>query len=134
MKKTILAIVLAMLLVPGAFACHEMVHVEDDQANDMPGVWVKLASDCGWGPANDDTAADGWTTNWSVYGSCLYTASVPNPPDGYTCDTGTDYNTGDQGYIYLVCTPTGEVPEFGTMGAALALLGAAGYVTWRRRA
>ena len=131
MKKALLFTVILMLTVSSVFACHEMVHVEDDLGNDMQGVVVELASDCGWGPKTDDTDSGGWTVNWAVYGYCTYTASVPNPPQGYVCDTGQDYNTGDQGKIWLTCEPQ-EIPEFGTM-ASLAVLGLAGLFIYKKR-
>lgn len=131
--KTIGIFITVLLLATSlAAACHEMVHVQDDEGNDMVGVNVQLASSCGWGPATDDTDGSGWTVNWAVWDQCLYTASVPNPPEGYTCNTGEDYNTADQGYIYLVCTPDEEVPEFGII-AAIGVLGLAGLFVAKKR-
>ncbi|MFH1073435.1 MAG: hypothetical protein V1743_08460 [Nanoarchaeota archaeon] len=104
-----------------AMACHEQVHVQDEIGNDMSGVTVELSSDCGWGPATDDTDGSGWTTNWATQSDCTYTGSVPTPPIGYSCDSQSDYNTGGQGHIYLTCTPN-EVPEFGAIGAVAAVV------------
>lgn len=111
--------------IASALACHEMVHVADNEGNPMEGVVVNLSTDCMptlisfAGPTN----ATGWTQNWPAKAYCWYTATVPNPPQGYTCvEEGDDYNTGDQGYIYITCTPN-EIPEFSLIGAGVAVVG-----------
>ncbi|MBN2566675.1 hypothetical protein JXB02_01150 [Candidatus Woesearchaeota archaeon] len=58
--------------------------------------------------------------------------------DGYIdqdweqCDDGNNAD-GDGCSANCAIENGGEIPEFGTMGAALALLGAAGYVAIRKR-
>jgi hypothetical protein len=123
--RKIFTIFAAMLIVcmATALACREKVHVQNENGNDMEGVNVRLSSDCGWGPQTDATDHAGWTTTWFVHSHCTYTASVPTPPEGFACDTGTDYNNNDQGEIHLTCTPN-EVPEFGLIAGTVALIGA----------
>ena len=131
MKKLLSVFILFLVMAGSAMACHVQVHVEDEQGNDMQSVDVALASSCGWGPAGDDTDPAGWTTDWAVWKSCLYTASVPVPPEGHVCDTGAVQNTGGADKIYLTCIPA-EVPEFGVL-AAVGMLGLAGLFLYRKR-
>lgn len=128
MKKLILLLVVLTISASSAMACHERVHVEDQDSNDMNAVEVKISGvDCtGWWATNyktTDTLSDGWTPWKSVEPFCTYKAEVISGADGYWCDTDTDYNNEDDGEMFITCYE-GDVPEFTTIGAGLALLGA----------
>lgn len=125
-----------LISMTSVFAYYEQVHVEDENGIAMAGVGVNLSSDCGWGPETDDTDAIGFTMAWEVTDYCTYTATVPTPPPGYTCDSGSDYNDNEmvsEDKIRLQCTPT-EVPEFGLLAGCAAIIGTlVGFVYLRKR-
>jgi hypothetical protein len=131
-KLVILSFFMLIVSAVMVFACHEQVQVTDSDGNNLVGFDVKLVSNCSWGPGHSLTNTAGKTFNWAVYGKCMYTAEVITPPEGYDCNTGYHYNTGDSGLIKLICTKH-EVPEFTSIGAGIAALGASAVYFIRKK-
>lgn len=128
----VLTAILVVLMAGDAFACHIQIHAYDatqSQDADLEGVYVELfdADDNGLG--NDVTDFEGLTQGWSVpYETADYYAT--GVMDGWVCDTVEDTYPAYTNYGWEVwhmpCVPDNEIPEFGVVGASLALVGALG--------
>jgi len=131
MKKLLGFVFLMVLMTGSALGCHLRVHTTDSSTgNDLPDVDVTV-TDGQMTVGNDDTDANGYT-DWFelVHQEKDYWAS--GVKEGYECETVKHHYvpyTWDT--VELRCTPS-SVPEFGTVGAAAALLGA-GLVVFKKR-
>ncbi|MFH0874447.1 MAG: LPXTG cell wall anchor domain-containing protein [archaeon] len=117
-----------------ASACHVDVFVKDSLGNDLEGFNVELNNDCGFSVLSDDTDYHGYASFWSLQHSCTYFASVPQPPEDYVCDSDSSYLIKwGSAFMDLTCEKVSDVPEFSTIGAAFALIGAGFFAAKKKR-
>jgi hypothetical protein len=140
----VLFVALAVSVSAETCAGNVKVHTVDQDGKDLSGVLVapewKFASVTGWNdyfPKEKTTDANGLASD------CLWLAVDDETLqvnyatiDGYTCTQKEDTRiTADKGMntLEVVCTADNEVPEFGVIAGALALIGAVAVFAFKRK-